>query len=226
MQNFFPPTPATLRTPAWFGQTLAVCPVMAIVRISAPADLVTAVESLVAGGIRLVEITLPSPGCLEAVTKLRHRQAGGPLRIGVGTVLNSEEAKRAVGAGAEFLVTPILDERTIEESVRQGVPILPGVFSPTEAWRAWSCGSDFVKLFPADSLNPEAVRAWRAPLPMLQVVAVGGVTRENVGTWLRAGAAGVAVGSGLAPQAMIEKTDQAGLTREARAWVEAVRPGN
>lgn len=224
MKFFAPSTPSEIRrTPAWFGQVLSVCPVMAILRLPVPADLVAAAESLSVGGIRLVEITLPTPGCLEAVAELRRRHAGGPLRIGVGTVLTPEEAHRAIGAGAEFLVTPVLDEATLHVAGRQEIPILPGVYTPTEAWRAWTCGSDFVKLFPADSLNPEVVQAWRAPLPMLRVVAVGGVTRENVGSWLRAGAVGVAVGSGLAPRAMVEKADGAGLTREARAWVEAAR---
>ncbi|NBT24884.1 2-dehydro-3-deoxyphosphogluconate aldolase, partial [bacterium] len=134
-------------------QSLQSCPVLSILRLPAPTDLGKAAESLHAGGIRVLEITLPTPGCLEAVSALRQRYPGGELRIGVGTVLSQEEASRAIGAGAEFLVTPVLDEATVQESIRHGIPILPGVFTPTEAWRAWTMGAPIVKLFPADSLS-------------------------------------------------------------------------
>ncbi|NBP36435.1 MAG: bifunctional 4-hydroxy-2-oxoglutarate aldolase/2-dehydro-3-deoxy-phosphogluconate aldolase [Betaproteobacteria bacterium] len=204
-------------------ESLQACPVLSILRLPAPADLSKAAESLQAGGIRVLEITLPTPGCLEAVSALRRRYAGAELRIGVGTVLSQEEASRAIGAGAEFLVTPVLDEATVRESIRHGVPILPGVFTPTEAWRAWTMGAPIVKLFPADSLSSSVVQAYRAPLPMLKILPTGGVTLVNVREWLQAGAVGVGVGSALARREMIEQGDWSSLTREARTWVEAAR---
>ena len=141
----------------------------------------------------------------------------------MGRVLSQEEASRAIGAGAEFLVTPVLDEATVRESIRHGVPILPGVFTPTEAWRAWTMGAPIVKLFPADSLSSSVVQAYRAPLPMLKILPTGGVTLVNVREWLQAGAVGVGVGSALARREMIEQGDWSSLTREARTWVEAAR---
>lgn len=209
--------------PSWMETALGECPVLSILRLREPANLVRAAESLQAGGIRVLEITLPTPGCLEAVSALRRQYAGGELRIGVGTVLSQEEASRAIGAGAEFLVTPVLDEATVRESIRHGVPILPGVFTPTEAWRAWTMGASIVKLFPAESLSPAVVQAFLAPLPMLKILPTGGVTLANVHQWLQAGSIGVGVGSALARRERIEQGDWSSLTREARAWVEAAR---
>lgn len=160
----------------------------AILRTDDPAAVRPALDAAIAGGFRLVEVTMTTPDCLAHVRALA---ANPDLVVGCGTVLTVAEAQAAQAAGARFLVSPVTDPDVIGYCRAQGLVSMPGTFTPTEMLAAHRAGADFCKLFPAPGNGPEYLRAVRGPLPFLRIVPTSGVTEENVDSWLQAGAFGV-----------------------------------
>jgi 2-dehydro-3-deoxyphosphogluconate aldolase/(4S)-4-hydroxy-2-oxoglutarate aldolase len=157
----------------------------AILRTPNREAVVPAMEAAVAGGFRVVEFTLTTPGALDAIGRFADR-AG--LAVGAGTVLTKEDAQAAVGAGATFLVSPVVDEAVIEEASRLGVAMMPGTFTPTEMERAHRAGAPLQKLFPGPPGGPAYVKSCLGPLPHLRIVPTNDVGVENAAAYLRAGA--------------------------------------
>jgi 2-dehydro-3-deoxyphosphogluconate aldolase/(4S)-4-hydroxy-2-oxoglutarate aldolase len=147
-----------------------------------------AMSAAVAGGFRIIEFTLTTPGAIELI---REFAAKPDLLVGAGTVLTSKQARQAVEAGARFLVAPICDPEIIQEADRLGVASIPGTLSPTEMYTAHRAGADFIKLFPAPPNVAEYVSAILGPLPFLRIVPTAGITMDNFMDALRAGAAAV-----------------------------------
>jgi 2-dehydro-3-deoxyphosphogluconate aldolase/(4S)-4-hydroxy-2-oxoglutarate aldolase len=148
------------------------------------------------GGVRVMEVTLNSRGALEAIEALRERSPNSSL-IGAGTVRTPADVGRALEAGAQFLVSPGVDQRSVASSREAGVLHLPGVFTATEVQLARSLGCRMVKLFPAAAGGPGYLKALRAPLDDVDFVPTGGVSPENAEEYLRAGAVALGVGSEL-----------------------------
>lgn len=196
--------------------------VTAVLRADRPDALPDIAGALAAGGVRSLEVTMTVPGALDVCRALR-RGLPADCLVGVGTVLDAETARAAILAGAEFLVAPVLDLPSIALAHRYDVPILPGAFSPTEVLAAWQAGADLVKLFPAEVLGPEYVRAVKAPLPQVRLCPTGGVTADNAAEWIRAGATCVAAGGSLVSKAMIESRDLAAVRASAERFTAAVR---
>jgi 2-dehydro-3-deoxyphosphogluconate aldolase/(4S)-4-hydroxy-2-oxoglutarate aldolase len=194
---------------------------IAIVRTDRETDLMRAAEALASGGIRAMEITLNTPGALEAIGLIR-RTLSPALRVGAGTVLGAHDARAAREAGAEFLVTPTLQPETIAFCRAHGLPLACGCMTPTEALAAHRAGADFIKLFPADTLGPGYVRALLAPLPFLKVVPTGGVSLENLASYVEAGSAALALGSSLVGKKALRDRDWAGLADTAQEYVQAL----
>ncbi len=195
--------------------------VVAIVRSDSPDQLVEIVEALHAGGLTCIEITMTTPGALDAIHAASER-FDGRCAIGVGTVLDRETARAAILAGARFVVAPIVDLPTLAMCRRYSVPAIPGAFTPTEIVRAWQNGADVVKVFPATKLGPEFFRDMRGPLPQIKLTPTGGVSLENVGAFIRAGAVAVGVGSALISKDALRSGDLAPLTARAAAFLKAV----
>ncbi len=191
-----------------------------IVRSATPVDLVEACRSLYAGGVKCVEITLNSPGALHAVERVRADLPAGCI-IGIGTVVDADTARQALSSGAQFIVTPIVDAKTIELVHSRSAPILPGAYTPTEIYTAWKAGATMVKLFPATNLGPSFVREVLAPLPEIKLCPTGGVTLQNARDWFDAGATALGVGSALMPRDLLTSGNFAGITSLAQQWVEA-----
>ncbi|MEE9128298.1 MAG: bifunctional 4-hydroxy-2-oxoglutarate aldolase/2-dehydro-3-deoxy-phosphogluconate aldolase [Planctomycetota bacterium] len=160
----------------------------AILRTTHPDAVVPAMEAAVEGGFRAVEFTLTTPGALEAVTRFRENPQ---LLVGAGTVLTKADAKTAVDAGAQFLVSPVIDPELIRWAVENDVLIIPGTFTPTEMRAAHGAGAQVVKLFPGPADGPAYVKACLGPMPFLRIFPTAGVTEDNVQDFLRAGAFGV-----------------------------------
>lgn len=194
---------------------------IAIIRTDEAADLRRVAGALAEGGIQAMEITLNTPGALEAVGAIR-REYGPTLRVGAGTILDGGDARQAINAGAEFIVTPTLQRDSIAVCREHRVPIACGCLTPTEALAAHRAGADFIKLFPADGLGPAYVRALRAPLPFLKIIPTGGVSLETLPAFIQAGCAGVAVGGNLVSQEILRDRDWDTLTQTAREYVEAL----
>lgn len=192
---------------------------VAIVRTGLEMPLRPVGEALAEGGLRAVEITLNTPGALGKIAALR-RELGGTLRVGAGTILEPADARRAIEAGAEFIITPTVQTDTVALCREQGVPIACGAMTPTEALAVHRAGADFVKLFPAETLGVRHIRALLAPLPFLKIIPTGGVSQENLAEFIQAGCVGVALGSNLVSRDILRNRDWRRLTQTAREYVE------
>ncbi|MFD8548228.1 bifunctional 4-hydroxy-2-oxoglutarate aldolase/2-dehydro-3-deoxy-phosphogluconate aldolase [Streptomyces sp. NPDC059649] len=170
--------------------------VFAIVRSKTYDEASATADTLLSAGITTLEISLTTPFALEAVTTLT-RELGEDAVIGAGTVLDAMSARMAVDAGARFLVSPSLDPEVIRTAHRYGVPVFPGVSTPTEIVRALELGADALKLFPASTHDPSWLREVRAALPQAPLLPTGGVTVDSAPEWIAAGAAAVGMGAAL-----------------------------
>ena len=184
----------------------------AIIRTNSMETASAAMEAAVAGGFRMVEFTLTTPGAMQLIEQFATRRE---LLVGAGTVLTIDEARAAVKAGARFLVSPITDATVIREAAALDVVCIPGAFTPTEMMTAKRLGADIVKLFPAPADVAEHVFAILAPLPHLKIFPTAGVTLDNFRAILRAGAFGVGFVKSLFDPALLAKGDYAAIQRNA-----------
>lgn len=196
--------------------------VVAVIRTQDGGELVSICEALVAGGVLAVEITMTSPGALEAIYQAS-KVLGGKAIIGAGSVLDGETARAALLAGADFLVSPVLRQDVITMAKRYGKIVIPGAFSPTEILTAWEAGADVVKVFPATKLGPEFFKDIRGPLPQVKLTPTGGVNLGNLGQFLQAGAVFVGVGSALVNRDIVARRDWAALSVLAAQYIAAVK---
>ena len=196
--------------------------IIAVVRAQQAAQVLPLSEALIAGGVRVIEITMTTPNALAAIREAREK-LGERALIGVGTVLDADTARAAIAAGAEFVVTPICRTELVAIAHAAGCPVMLGAYTPTEAQLAHEAGADFIKIFPADTLGPSYIKALRAPLPHLRIVPTGGVDVQNVADFLKAGCAALGVGSSLVSTKILQEADWPELTRRASAFVAAAR---
>ena len=196
--------------------------IVAIVR-GAPADQIVAiVEALQAGGIDVVELTADTDGVLGMLRDVTGSFDRDEVLLGAGTVLDPETARSVLLAGAEFVVTPNVNEAAIEVCNRYGAPVVPGILTPTEAVRAYEAGADMCKVFPAASVGPSHISALKGPLGQIPLVPTGGVNRDNAAEYIEAGATAVGVGSSLVDWDAVEAGEFERLTETAEAYVETV----
>lgn len=170
--------------------------VFGIIRTHSAESAVRAAEAIVEAGIAIQEVSLTTPGAFMAIEKLAS-SLGRDAVIGAGTVLDAVSARMAIDAGSAFLVCPALSEEVIKTGNRYGVPVLPGIGSVTELLRAMEWGADVVKLFPGSVLGPKFIKALEGPVPQARVIPVGGVEKDNLTSWLAAGAYALGLGKGL-----------------------------
>ena len=194
---------------------------LGIIRVQTSEDLVRIAEALHAGGLSCLEITMNTPGALRAIEAAREELPD--VLMGAGTVLDAATACQAILAGAQFLVTPTVKLDVIETAHRYGVPVIPGAMTPTEILTAWEAGADLVKVFPASVLGPKYIQEIHGPLPQIPLVPTGGITADNAGEFIRAGAVAVCVGSWLVDKRALTEGRYEVLTQRARQLVEAVR---
>lgn len=174
----------------------------------------TIAEALAAGGVNALEVTLNTRDALKGIDQLR--QDFPDLLIGAGTVRTADDAKAALGAGAQFLIAPCLDLETVTIAHEHDTLILPGIFTATEAQTAYNAGCTMLKLFPADALGPSYIRALRAPLDDIDFVPTGGVNPDTIGAFHEAGAAAFGIGSYLVKNVRITKDEAEALSARAR----------
>jgi len=196
--------------------------VIAVVRAKRADQVVPLAEALIAGGIIAVEITMTTPNAIGAIREASAK-LGNRAFIGVGTVLDEATCRAAIEAGAQFVVSPICRRELVTIAHVAGKPIMLGSYTPTEAQLAHEAGADFIKIFPADGLGPNYIKALRAPLPHLQMVPTGGVDLKTIGEFFKAGCVAVGAGSSLISREMLDTDDWAALTRTATAFVLAAK---
>jgi 2-dehydro-3-deoxyphosphogluconate aldolase / (4S)-4-hydroxy-2-oxoglutarate aldolase len=164
---------------------------------SAVLDMVT---ELADAGARILEVTFDAPtgdADLVAVREHLRDRTDGPFLLGAGTVLRRGQLEAARRAGADFAVAPLLDPDLVSTAVAEGLPFIPGAFTPTEIARAWAAGATFVKLFPAAAVGPTFVRELRGPMPDVELIPTGGIDAANARSFLDAGAAAVGIGGAI-----------------------------
>lgn len=199
--------------------------IVAVIRIKEPAKLRAVVDAISEGGVRALEVTMTVPGAVDLIRDLAPTMPSGFL-LGAGTVVDAETANRVIDAGARYIVSPVFRREVITACHRRNVPAMPGCFTPTEILDAWDAGADIVKVFPATALGPGYIKDVRAPLPQVKLMPTGGVTVDNAGEWIRAGAVAVGVGTALLDAKAIAAGDFSVLRRNAEkivANVEAAR---
>ena len=196
--------------------------VVAVIRLKDPTKLRAVVDAIAAGGVRALEVTMTVPGAVDLIRELALTIPEGFL-LGAGTVLDAETAGKVIDAGAKFVVSPVFRRDVIAECHACGVPALPGCFTPTEILDAWEAGADIVKVFPATALGPAFFKDIRGPLPRVKLMPTGGVTIENAGDWIRAGAVAVGVGTALLDATAIETGTYDVLRANAERIVSNVR---
>jgi len=171
--------------------------------------------------VSAIEITMTVPRATELI-----RELAGLLPealIGAGTVMDAQTAKTVIAAGARFVVSPVFRPAIVSACHELDVPACPGCFTPTEIAAAWEAGGDIIKVFPSTSLGPTYFKDLRGPLPSIKLMPTGGVTKENAGDWIRAGAVAVGAGSALVDPRAVDARNFDAITANARAFVAAVR---
>ncbi len=194
---------------------------VAVVRLPDASRGEALVNALLAGGMRAIEITLTTAGALELITSLT-TTFGDTVVIGAGSVLDADTARQAIDAGARYIVSPVFDAEVLAVAHAHNVPALPGAYTPTEILAAHHAGADLVKVFPADLLGPGYIRSVLAPMPFLELMPTGGVTPQNVGQWMGAGAVAVGLGSALVDPKLVSAGDFDVITARARTVTDGV----
>ena len=196
--------------------------IVPVVRASSPEEARFAAQAVAEGGIPILEITMTVPGAIDVIRDLV--QALPDVVVGAGTVLDAETARRCLDAGAEFLVSPTLDPKTLELAVRENKFMMAGALSPTEVFAAWHAGSDFVKVFPCAQVGgAEYIRALKGPFPGVPLVPTGGVNLRNAADFILAGSAALGVGGELVLKEALRYRQSEPIRDTARKFVEIVK---
>jgi 2-dehydro-3-deoxyphosphogluconate aldolase/(4S)-4-hydroxy-2-oxoglutarate aldolase len=195
--------------------------VIAVIRMKDAAKLRAVVEAIAEGGVRAIEVTMTVPEAVALIASLAATLPSSIL-LGAGTVTDAATARAVIDAGARFVVGPVFRRDVIDACHARDVAAAPGCFSPTEILDAHQYGADIVKVFPATALGPSYLKDIRAPMPQLRLMPTGGVTLDNAGDWIRAGAIAVGVGSALLDAKAIEDGRLDVLTTNARRIVASV----
>jgi 2-dehydro-3-deoxyphosphogluconate aldolase/(4S)-4-hydroxy-2-oxoglutarate aldolase len=197
--------------------------VVAIIRMKDPAKLRAVFDALAEGGVRAIEVTMTVPGAVELIRQLATSlPSASGIVLGAGTVIDAVTAHKVIDAGARFIVSPVLRREVVSACLERGIVAAPGCFSPTEILEAHDMGADVVKVFPATALGPQYLKDLRAPMPQLKLMPTGGVTLDNAGDWIRAGAVAVGVGSSLLDAKAIDEGRLDVIAENARRIVASV----
>lgn len=195
--------------------------IVAIIRANDGAQLVDVAEALLAGGVGVLEVTFTVPKAHQVLERVADR-LGDRVLLGAGTVLDAETARIALLAGAEFLVTPVVNPDVIGLGRRYGKLVFPGALTPTEILTAWQAGADIVKVFPSEVTGPGYLKAVHGPLPQIPLMPTGGVNLETAADFLRAGACALGIGGSLVESKAIAAGDFARIESLARQYVAIV----
>ncbi len=194
-----------------------------IVRGVESEKLIPLAEAMYEGGIRLLEITYSANGKVsdeetaENIKKLTGH-FGDRMFIGAGTVLTTKQVELTAEAGGKFIISPNVSREVIEKTAELGLVSMPGALTPTEICNAHDFGADFVKLFPITNMGPDYVKAVKAPLSHIKLLAVGGIDENNMETYLKAGVCGFGVGSNIIDKKMLQNSDYKGITELAKKY--------
>ncbi|MFC7393150.1 bifunctional 2-keto-4-hydroxyglutarate aldolase/2-keto-3-deoxy-6-phosphogluconate aldolase [Scopulibacillus cellulosilyticus] len=207
-------------------QNIVDAGVVAVIRGDSAEEVIEIARHAILGGIKVIEITLTVPKALKAIETLSDEFQSDDLTadnyaiIGAGTVLDPETARAAILNGAEFIVSPNLNEETVKLCNRYRVPVMPGAMTIQDMQSALELGVDIIKLFPGNAFSPSMIKAVKGPLPQVNIMPTGGVSLDNLHEWIKAGAAAVGIGSDLT-KGLGESKDYQVITEKARQYMNA-----
>jgi 2-dehydro-3-deoxyphosphogluconate aldolase / (4S)-4-hydroxy-2-oxoglutarate aldolase len=192
------------------------------IRLSSEEDALFAVEAVAASGIPIAEVTMTTPGALDAISTIARSRP--ELIVGAGTIFDTEMARRCLDAGAMFLTSTGLDLEIVEFALKRNAVVFPGALTPSEIMAAWKAGSDFVKVFPCSLLGgPSYIKALKSPFPHIRLIASGGVTERNTADFILAGSAAVGVGRDLISPEAIRRREPDWIRELARRFLQIVK---
>lgn len=195
-------------------QNISASGVVAVIRMKEPDKLAKVIDAVRKGGVRCIEITMTVPGAVEIIRTMASTMPKDVL-IGAGTVTTPSNAEDVIAAGAQFVVSPVLNLDVIAVCKKHSIACMPGCYTPTEIFTAWNAGADVCKVFPATSLGPKYFKDLSGPFPHIKLMPTGGVTIDNVGEWIAAGAVAVGIGSDLLDKKAIDESKYEVLTERA-----------
>lgn len=198
-------------------------PVIGIMRNFKQDDIENILPLFADSGLNTIEVTINSPGAFESI-KFAIEQYSKRLNIGAGTVCTVNDLESALNAGAQFIVTPIVNLEIIEQCRQSGVPIFAGAYTPTEIFKAWSAGADMVKVFPMIGNAVEYIKAVRGPLPQVKLLPTGGINLENCTSFFEAGSHGIGMGGQLFDKNYINNKDWPALADHFASFPKKIKP--
>jgi len=194
---------------------------VAVIRATSQDEAVKIIEAVKKGGIKALEITMTVPNAVQIIKDLCEMYKDDKdMIIGAGTVLDPETARACILAGAKFIVSPCLNPETIKLCNRYRIPTMPGIMTVTEAVQALELGCEIIKVFPGNAFGPSIIKSFKGPIPQGNFMPSGGVSLDNIGDWIKAGAVAVSTGSDLTKGA--STGDYELVTKTAMKFVEAV----
>ena len=194
---------------------------LAVLRGPSEEKTVRAVDALVAGGVKGIEITFSTPNAQDVVSTLV-KKYGDEILVGMGTLTQPEHIRMALDNGAKFIVSPMFDPSLTEDFVKSGLLSMVGCFTPSEVFQAYKLGADVIKIFPGQLAGPKYIKDLKGPFPDIPVMPTGGVNKDNVAEWFNVGVVAVGAGSSLCPKNLVMEENYAKITGVARAFVEEV----
>ncbi|SFL30350.1 bifunctional 4-hydroxy-2-oxoglutarate aldolase/2-dehydro-3-deoxy-phosphogluconate aldolase [Halanaerobium salsuginis] len=198
--------------------------VIAIIRTNYPEKIDQIMDSLYQGGIKIVEVSLTTNNAYKLIKDIRKKFPN--MSIGAGTVLDKDSVKKASLCGASFLLSPILNKTALKYAIENDIVLIPGVFSPSEAMEAHNLGAEIIKLFPARNLHPSYISDLKAPLPNLEIMAVGGISLENAAEFLQKGSCCLGIGSSLVDDKLVKTENFLEIKNRSKKFVELAKKVN
>lgn len=197
--------------------------VVPVVRASSADEAMRAIDAIREGGVPILEITMTVPGAIKVMEKVCDKY-GSDVVTGAGTVLDPETARACILAGAQFVVSPALNLKTIELCQRYSVPVSPGALTPTEVVTAWQAGADFVKVFPCSAMGGASyIKGLKAPLPQIELIPTGGVNLKTAADFIKAGSSALGVGADLVDLKALREGNAQKITDAAKQFVQIVK---
>ncbi len=195
--------------------------IVAVVRAESAEKAKKITDACIAGGVPAIEMTFTVPKADKVIAELSEMYSEDEIILGAGTVMDSETARIAILAGAQYIVSPYFDLETAKLCNRYRVPYMPGCMTIKEVVAAMEAGADIIKIFPGEVAGPKLIKAINGPIPQARMMPTGGVSVDNVDEWIKAGA--VAVGAGSSLTAGAKTGDYAAITETAKKFVENIK---
>ena len=194
-----------------------------VIRVTSAAEAIDVADAIKVGGCSVIEITMSVPGAIDVIKELT-KKYGDSIIMGAGTILDPETGRAALLAGAQFIVAPTLNLELIRLAHRYSAVVIPGAMTPTEILTAWEAGADMVKVFPAAQLGgPEYIKALRGPMPQILYVPTGGVSLQNAGAFIKAGATALGAGGELVDKKAMKEKKFNIISDNTRAFLKAIK---